>query len=353
MRKKYGFLLFCLIISMSAGLFTGCGQEDMNGTKVVLTTGFDRDEVFRIENISCRLPEIMVYLTNSQDQYEGVFGSEIWETNAEGVTLEQNVKDTALARIAQIKTMNLLAGQHGVELSDQEKEQAGAAAAAYYGSLNDREKEGMGVTENIILTMYSEYALANKVYQYIIKDINPEISDDEARTITVQHILIKTYALDGTGEKIEYTEKAKTDALKHAREVLKLAKDGTDFEELIEKYSEDSKGTYSFGKGDMEPAFEDAAFNLETGQISDIVETEFGYHIIKCINTFDREETDANKIKIVEERKKEVFGQEYDTFVGSLTRNLNENLWDSVAFLHDPEVTTSDFFDVYGQYFRE
>ncbi len=342
-----------LMILCLAGLASACGNKDENGTKVVLTTGFSKDEIFRIETISCKLPEIMVYLTNSQNQYEGVFGSSIWDADIEGTSLEQNVKDTALARIAQIKTMNLLAGQHGVELSEQEMEQVAEAAGTYYNSLNDKEKELMGVTEETISTLYSEYALANKVYSYIIKDINPEISDDEARTITVQHILIKTYALDGTGAKIEYTQTAKDDAYAKAQEALKLAQEGTDFEELIEKYSEDNKGTYSFGKGDMEKSFEDAAFNLETGEISSIVETEYGYHIIKCISTFNREETDANKVKIVEERKTEVFGQEYDTFVGTLTRNLNESLWNSVTFIHDPEVKTSSFFDIYGQYFKE
>lgn len=350
-RKR--LLAAVLALALGTGLLAGCGNKDANSAKVVLTTGFGKDEIFRIESISCRLPEIMVYLTNSQNQYEGVFGPDIWAANVDGISLEQNVKDTALARIAQIKTMNLLAKQHGVELSEQETAQAAAAAAVYYGSLNEAEKEAMGVTEEIINTLYAEYALANKVYSYIIKDIDPEISDDEARTITVQHVLIKTYALDGTGAKIEYTESARADAYELAAEVLKKAGEGEDFEDLIESYSEDSRGTYSFGKGDMEPGFEEAAFNLETGEISDIVETEFGYHIIKCISTFNREETDANKIKIVEERKKEVFGQEYDAFVSSLTRNLNEELWGSITFAHDEAVKTADFFDVYSQYFND
>lgn len=346
-------VLLCLAAALCAGPAAGCGRNGDGGTKLVLTTGFDRDEIFRIETVSCRRPEIMVYLTNAQNQYEGVFGPQIWEADVDGVTLEQNVKDTALARIAQIKTMNLLAGQNGVELSDQESGQAQAAAEDYYGSLNDTEREKLGVTQELIFSMYSEYALANKVYNDIIKDINPEISDDEARTITVQYILIKTCAQDGTGARIDYTQSAKADALKRAKEVLALAQDGTDFEELIGKYSEDSRGTCSFGKGDMDPAFEEAAFNLETGQISNVVETQYGYHIIRCLNTFNREETDANKIKIVEQRKKEVFGQEYDNFVGSLTRNLNESLWDEITFIHDPQVKTSDFFDIYGKYFRQ
>lgn len=349
MRKKQlaGILLFVLF------LLTGCGNREPE-LKVVLTAGFARNEIFRIETMSCTLPEIMVYLTNTKDQYEAVYGSEIWETDLDGITLEENIKETVLAQLAQIKTMNLLANQHGVTLDQEEQKTAQAAAAAYFSTLNETEISSLQITEAIIQNMYQEYALANKVYRYIIKDINPEISDDEARTITVQHILFKTYTLDGTGKKIEYSETNKEEVYELAKDVLMLARNGeNDFESLIMQYSEDEKGTYSFGKGEMEPVFEEAAFNLETGEISEIIETSFGYHIIKCINTFNREETDANKIKIVEKKREEVFGQEYEAFVKSLTRDLNEELWEKVSFLDDEAVNTSDFFEVYNRYFSE
>ena len=270
------------------------------------------------------------------------------------MTLEESIKETVLAQLAQIKTMNLLAQQQGVSLDEAELEKAGEAAGAYFSSLNEAEQEAMQVTEETIRQLYSELALANKVYEYIIKDINPEISDDEARSITIQDILIKTYSQDGTGKRIEYEESAREDAYRRAREILLLAEEeGNDFESLVVQYSEGEKSTYSFGKGEMEEAFENAAFNLETGEISGIVETEDGFHIIKCISTFNREETDANKIKIVEKRREEVFGQEYDAFVESLTRTLNEERWDSVAFLEGDEIVTKDFFDVYHQYFAD
>lgn len=332
-------------------MFAGCGKSEAD-TKLVLTTGFKKNEIFRIETMSCTLPEVMVYLTNAQDQYESVFGKEIWERDLDGVTLEENVKETVLAQLAQIKTMNLLAGQHGVSLDDTEMETVQAAAKEYYDSLNDAEIESMQVTKETIETLYAEFALANKVYEYIIKDINPEISDDEARTITVQHILIKTYTLDGTGKKIDYTGAAREEARQRAEEVLSLAgKEDSDFEELVLTYSEGEKGTWSFGKGEMDKEFEDIAFNLETDEISGIIETEYGYHILKCISTFNREETDANKIKIVEKRREEVFGQEYDAFVSTLTRTLNEELWESVSLNQNENVGTRDFFDIYNQYF--
>lgn len=329
----------------------GCQKSDTD-TKLVLYTGFKKDEVFRIETMSCMLPEIMVYLTNTQDQYESVFGKEIWKTDLDGVTLEENIKETVLAQLAQIKTMNLLAEKHGVTLDENEIKKVQEAAKEYYLSLNETEREVLQVDEEMINKLYAEFALANKVYEYIIKDINPEISDDEARNITVQYVLIKTYIRDGTGKKIEYSENAKQDVLRQIEDIHELAgQEDSDFEELVLQYSEGEKGSISFGKGEMDPAFEVAAFNLETGEISEIVETQQGYNIIKCINTFNREETDANKVKIVEKRREEVFGQEYDAFITSLTRTINEPLWEEVTFVENEEVKTSNFFDIFNQYF--
>lgn len=348
-RKWIAILILC---GLTAGLFAGCGKKD-SSTKVVLMTGFEKDEIFRIETISCTVPEFMVYLTNTQNQYEYAYGKEIWNADLDGVTLEENVKDTVLAKIAQVKTMNLLAENYQVFLDGAELEKVQKAAGEYYNSLTEQEIEKMGVSEETIRLLYEEYARADKVYEFLIKDINPEISDDEARTITVEHILIKTYAKDGTGKRISYTEEGKDEAYERAVNILSLAQDteNHNFEDLIQEYNEDSIATYSFGKGEMDPAFEAAAFELETGEISGIVESEYGYHIIKCLNTFNREETDANKLKIVQTRKKEVFGEKYDEFVNTLTRRLNEKLWQEVTFIRDEHVTTTTFFDVYMQYF--
>ena len=349
--KKRRFAALFLVFCMLAPVLGGCGGKETD-TKVILYTGFKKDEVFRIETMSCMLPEVMVYLTNTQEKNKNAFGSQIWQTNLGDVSLEDNIKETVLAQLAQIKTMNLLAQRHGVQLDEEELALTEEAADTYYSSLNQTEREVMQVDREVIAQLYAEFALANKVYEYIIKDINPEISDDEARTITVQHILIRTYVQDGTGKKIEFSDKDKKEAYERAKEILALAREeGADFEELVLNYSEGDKGNYSFGKGETDPAFEEAAFNLEKGEISDIIETRYGYHIIKCINTFNREETDANKIKIVEKRKKEVFGQEYDAFVSTLTRTINQSLWDSISFSVNEEVTTCDFFDIYNQYF--
>jgi len=337
-------------------LLTGCqnGEKQSKGTtRIVLTTGFGKDEIFRIEKKSCSIAEVMVYMMNFKNQYENTFGEEIWRASYEGETLAENIKDTVLAKLARIKALNLLAAEHGIVLDKSEQEKAAAAAKAYYSSLNDSEKKAMSVDEQILCKMYEEYALSEKVYAYLIADINPEISDDEARTITVQHILIKTHSLNENGESIEYTEQAKNEAYNRACEALERARSGDEFTSLIAEYSEDPNSSYSFIKGSMDPAFEEAAFKLGTDEISGIVETTHGYHIIKCISTFDRDETDRNKTVIVEQRRREVFNEEYSGFVEGLTKNLNQKLWDKIGFIEDEEVVTDSFFEVYDTYFNK
>ena len=360
MRKNILYRLYGRIAAgliLTALFLTGCqhgsqtAQDAAEEPTVVLTGGFARNEVFKIESMSGTLPEIMVYLVNMQEQYESVYGKEIWQKDLNG-TMSESVKDTVLANLAQVKAMNLLAQKHNVTLDEMEKQFAKEAAEEYYESLNETEIAVMQVNEEILTQMYEEYALANKVYEYIIKDINPEISDDEARTITVDYILIKTYTTDGTGAKIEYSEEDKDEARSLAEDILRQAKEeGSDFKELVLKYSEGDKGTYSFGKGETEEAFEQAAFNLATGEISSLVETPSGFYIIKCLSTFDKDQTSANKVKIVEEKREEVFGEEYDAFAQGLTRDINEKLWKSISLVDDENVSTQQFFDIYHDYF--
>lgn len=82
-----------------------------------------------------------------------------------------------------------------------------------------------------------------------------------------------------------------------AHEVLSLAKSGDDFEALIQEYGEDpgmedeafKDGYIVMRDGQMMASFEDAAFTLREGQISELVATDFGYHILKVYEDRDDE----------------------------------------------------------------
>lgn len=344
---------------LAAVLSAGCGPVDRfrdavgagEPVKIVLTTGFSADEVFRLEDASCSKSEIMVYLATERSRYEAVYGPEIWNYAGKEGELEGRLKEKVLAEISQIKAMTLLANVRGIVLSSQEEETADKAAEAYFALMGEEERKILDVSLEVLEGMYRDYALADKVYREIIHDLNPEISDDEARTITVQHVLLRTATENADGTLTPLSEEEKRQKYDRAQEVLRAASEGEAFESLIEKYSDGSQGTLSFGKGETEAVFEEAAFNLANGEISGIVETSRGYEVIKCISTFNREETDRNKLKIAEKRKDEVFEQEYDAFVDSLARNLNEELWDSVTMPKGAWEEHAGFFDLYQEYF--
>ena len=95
---------------------------------------------------------------------------------------------------------------------------------------------------------------------------------------SARHILIKTSEED--------TEDILAEKRNKAEQVLELAKSGEDFTELAKQYSEGPTGPRggdlgTFTRGRMVKPFDDAAFSLKEGEISDIVETHFGFHIIK------------------------------------------------------------------------
>lgn len=277
-----------------------------------------------------------------------MYGTEIWQQERDGVTIEQSVKESVLAEIAQIKTMNLMAENYGLSLNEAEQSAVEEAAKTYYESLTETEKKQLDVTVDTIRQLYREYALADKVYDYMIKDVNPEISDDEARTVVVQQILIRT----GTQEQ-PYSDEQKSYAYAQAVEALRRVEAGEDFDVVAARYSEAAESTVSIRKGDRDAAYEDTAFELGNEEVSDVIETPEGYYILKCVSTLNREETDSNKVKIVEERRKEVFGREYDSYVQTLTRHMNEEIWQEITLLHNSEITTSDFFEVFARYYKK
>lgn len=347
-KNSLCLLFFTAIFGVQMFTLSGCEQAQKN-TEIVFTTDFDEGEVFRIDHLSCMLPEVGIYMRTSLNQYESVFGSEIWKKDLGGITLTEQIKDICIARLAQIKAMNLLAENRAIELSDEEKGNCKKAAEKYVDSLSENERNEYEIDEKLVENMYEEYMLSQKTYDELTRNVNPEISDDEARTITVKHILFKSYMTDTNGERLEIPDAKKFSIKSKARKVLSELQSGADFDAMAEKYNEDKETVYSFGKGTMPESFEMAAFKLNTDELSEIVETEYGFHIIKCVSTFDRDETDLNKEKILKERKEAAFNKVYDEFVQTLYSNMNEKLWDSVSFDEAGKDESIDFFDVYNE----
>ncbi len=115
--------------------------------------------------------------------------------------------------------------------------------------------------------------------------------------VHARHILIKAEA----GESIE----SKNEKRKKLQEILSEAREKKNFKELARLHSEDDSNADKggdlgyFGRGRMVKTFEDAVFGLENGKISDVVETQFGFHIIEKIDSRSEQAFADVKVEIV------------------------------------------------------
>lgn len=175
----------------------------------------------------------------------------------------------------------------------------------YIKLVEAQDPNGLAVTE----------ADAQKYY-----DENP----DKFKTpeqVRASHILISTEATDPNAD----PNQVKAQAREKAEGLLKQVKDGADFAALAKENSacpsaSEGGDLGTFTRGRMVPPFEQAAFGMKVGEVSDVVETEFGFHIIKVT-----EHQDPNTVTFATAKDRLMHGLEmnklqaaFDKYVASL-----------------------------------
>jgi peptidyl-prolyl cis-trans isomerase D len=174
---------------------------------------------------------------------------------------------------------------------------------------------------------------------------------DQYRTpeqVKVSHILIKT-PLPGADGKVD--EKGVTDAQHRAEDLLKQIKGGAKFEDLAKKYSEDpgsakEGGSLGFiGKGRTVPEFEKAAFSLPKGQISDLVKSSYGFHIIRVDDKQDAHMKTLDEVKdqiepVLKQQRTQQLAQKQ---AEELLKQARAEGLDSAAAAKGVSVITTDF----------
>ncbi len=343
-RNRSLFKIPALLLSLVL-LLTGCG-----GGKVVLTGGFSAEDIFLINGVEAKASELRIYLVNVRSQYSDMLGDEIWNSQSL-FQFEDSIDDLALERLGKVKALCAMAEEKGITLTKEQKETAAACAGAYEESLTEDDKQLLKADTSLLQEMYEQYALANTVYTQVVAQINPEISDDDARRVQVKNILFKTWRTGEDGTRQAYSDSEKAAVRAKAEEVLQQLKEGADFDQLQKEYNEDDQDTYAVGKGEQDAAFEQAAFDLNQDEISDVIETEDGYRILKCTSTNDEQQTKANKERLIKERKTSAFGEEYDAFIADADVVIYEKRWKALEEEDLSGASTSSFFTTYESFF--
>ncbi len=375
--KKTLVMLLALVLTI--GLLAGCNEQDAGndatqdetqdettsneGGEDVTVTDFNDEVVFTVNDQEIMLSEINFWTYYYKSMYEGSYGISDWDMEmGEGITLEDGIKDTIKGVSIQGVVMQDLANEYGLELSKEKKEEYMSQASSIYESFDPTVMQQYGFTLETIENIMYQTGLSELVFEEMTKDV--EIDQDAVQVaveadptytnimsvgvenysdqVRARHILISTVD-QATNQPLE------ADAIAAAKEkaeaLLERAKDGEDFATLATENTEDpgskeTGGEYTFGRGQMVPEFEEAAFNLEEGEISDLVATSYGYHIIKLEEKIPStpeqiEQIEATLDSIREnyeyQQKSEAFSTMYEEVMVDYEPVVNEEAWEKVT----------------------
>lgn len=321
MKRFYRQWLSAIIIG--SVLLSGCGRNTDNSSEIKEGKGYS-------------LSEIMIVAATEKNRYEEVYTDQIWQVKVgeENISFEEYLQQQVETFMNQLKIMNLLAVEKGIEQTGGEKEQIRQLSEEYYSSLTREDLTYMNATKEDVLFLYSEYHMANKLVNELTRDLDLEVSDNEAKVITVQLLRLN----DSETAKLAYEE---------------ISVQEKDFDAVFKSYSAQKEGKRQVGRGELSPALESAAFSLETGQVSQIVEADGAYYLIKAVSAYDENATLERKKKLSAERKNAAFQQIYNQFLEQNQVELQHNLWKQVSFSETNGSTTRNFFELYKEYFPD
>lgn len=315
MRK--GGCAACLAIALA--MLTGCSK----GVPIVADTKVSK---------GYSLAQTMVIVETEKNSYEDIYTNQIWDVSVNGTTFQAHMLSQIKSFLEDMKTMNLLAQNREVDLDSEERAAMKEAAKEYYSGLSDADRAYMdNVTLEDVTLMYEEYMIANKLVNELTKDVNLEVSDSEAKVISIMEI--------------------KTDSEETAQEAYgKASAEGANFENIAKEYNTGVNPLRFLGRGDEEESFETIAFSLQTGEVSQVFSYQDSYYVIKCVSDYDEEETKIRKDQIYAERKKQAFRRIYDEFKADTSLSYPDDIWSEITFDGEKHGANVDFFEIYKKY---
>lgn len=354
--KKLIAVMAAMLMTMM--VFTGC-----SGGNTVLT--IDGDEI--------PMGEAVFILREMETMYENQYGPTIWTTGFEGQTFNDIAKAGAIDSLTRLYITKLYADEKGISLTDEELAEIDVQIEEYSAVFSEEALKEDNISMDDVKNIFIYNALGQKLMDVELADfvVDQEVLDaalaadgnyQQIQTygyegvleeVTAQHILISTVNEDQS----EKTDEEKAQALETAEMVLELVKAGDmTFEELVTEYSEDpgsvnNGGTYTFYKGMMAKEFEDAAFNMEIDEVSELVQTQFGYHIIKKLDHIKASEEDIQNVMefegmLVEQyemvQKQEAYNALYEEWQKDYEVVLNEKVWEKAQTTYEKLVESGE-----------
>jgi foldase protein PrsA len=190
----------------------------------------------------------------------------------------------------------------------------------------------MGITEEDVAIVYQDYYTANKVVEELTAGIDLEVSDSEAKVISIRRVCLP--------------DRETAEALRG-----RLLEEGSDFGAEARNVTGSTPPEEKIGRGEEPALLEEAAFSLASGEISQVIQLEDGFYLVQCVSDYEMDATRERKTQIYKERKNWAFQQIYGQFQTEHKVSIPDEVWSEISFEGGEESVTSDFFSLYQEEF--
>ncbi len=312
-----------LALTMVLGLCAGCGEKAPEPSGIYYEiTGIDPGEtVMEVDGnkipaefylywlaYACGNTEYQINMLNAYygaySELLGENGELLWNNElSEGKTLTAQVKEDGENSVLFYATIENMAAQRGVTLTDEDKADMAAALEQNLEQYGGEEAfqdnlRRMGISRETFDRINGDTYLFEHLRESVL-DPESDLYSDFAGNVYVDHILLMTVNQE-TNEPLSDEEIAQKRALaEDLLSQLQAAGGNTEtlFNELVEEHGEDQGRSAESGylmnaETNFVQEFKDAALSLEVGQISGIVESSYGYHILLRKDLTDAQKAD-------------------------------------------------------------
>lgn len=263
----------------------------------------DGGAVARVNGEEITRAEFDAFVAQNIARMEMQLGQEFPE--AERGRLEQQVLDGMITRLVLVQRgseldLDVTADEYETTLAgfraNFDSDEAYAAALEEQGFTIDTFEDELRIQLQIDKLIQSEVYATAAVSDEEIQEFyanNPQFFEQGER-VAARHILISTQELT--------TDAEIADARSRMEAVRQRLVDGADFAQMAREFSEGPSGPDGgdlgvFGRGQMVAPFEEVAFAIEVGEISPIVETQFGFHVLQVTERIDAQTIDLDEVR--------------------------------------------------------
>ncbi len=341
MKRMKRFIALACVLCLALS-FSACGKLEISR------------EIATVNGRVITKAEFLYYLETVKEQMLSESGAQdaesFWKADIDGEKASELAKQKALEEILRIEIGAIKAEELGLTVPEDSIKNIRATVKSTDAETKaqiDAIKDSTGLSDELLIQTSVKTALVNLLGNHILENEPDKVTPAQEEIdkvyneeyVRVKHILLMNtpeQTAEGAASEIAPEEYAAQQKAK-AEEALAKAKSGANFDSLIKEYNEDpgmesSPDGYTFTVGAMVPEFEDAAFSMAVGSVSEaLVESSYGYHILKKYPLLTAgEDYDQTIATIKDELSLDMYNKVLDSYKPEMTIEVHQSVVDSV-----------------------